>query len=147
MISLWVTRKPFAPASAPGAHPRPAITPITRQRAVLSLHEIFGATGRCSRNGTFWMRTNRGRHRRTRRAALRHAKNAYCTDRSSRSRKRGLSRPTRTPRHAGIVGRARRMVWALENPDQGIVEADETDFAAARNPDAYLGPVKGFYTD
>ncbi len=40
------------------------------------------------------------------------------------------------------------MVWALENPNAGIVEADEMDFRrclAVQLP--YLGPVKGFYTD
>ena len=40
------------------------------------------------------------------------------------------------------------MVWALENPEAGIVEADEIDFRRCleiQRP--YLGPVKGFYTD
>jgi homospermidine synthase len=40
------------------------------------------------------------------------------------------------------------MVWAIENPEAGIVEADEIDFRrclAVQRP--YLGPVKGFYTD
>ena len=40
------------------------------------------------------------------------------------------------------------MVWALENPTAGIVEADEMDFRRCleiQRP--YLGPVKGFYTD
>jgi homospermidine synthase len=40
------------------------------------------------------------------------------------------------------------MVWALENPEAGIVEADEMDYArclAVQQP--YLGPVKGYYTD
>ena len=40
------------------------------------------------------------------------------------------------------------MVWALENPTAGIVEADEMDFHRCleiQRP--YLGPVKGFYTD
>jgi homospermidine synthase len=40
------------------------------------------------------------------------------------------------------------MVWALENPAAGIVEADEMDFhrcLAIQTP--YLGPVRGFYTD
>jgi len=39
------------------------------------------------------------------------------------------------------------MVWALENPDAGIVEADEMDFRRCleiQRP--YLGPVKGYYT-
>jgi homospermidine synthase len=40
------------------------------------------------------------------------------------------------------------MVWALENPEAGIVEADEMDFQrclTVQKP--YLGPVAGFYTD
>jgi homospermidine synthase len=40
------------------------------------------------------------------------------------------------------------MVWALENPDRGIVEADEMDFRRCleiQRP--YLGPVIGAYTD
>ena len=40
------------------------------------------------------------------------------------------------------------IIWALENPDRGIVEADEMDFA--RNLEIcmpYLGPVVGEYTE
>jgi homospermidine synthase len=40
------------------------------------------------------------------------------------------------------------MVWALENPRAGIVEADEMDFRRCleiQRP--YLGPVEGYYTD
>ena len=40
------------------------------------------------------------------------------------------------------------MVWALENPNEGIVEADEMDFKRCleiQRP--YLGPVNGYYTD
>lgn len=40
------------------------------------------------------------------------------------------------------------MVWALENPDAGIVEADEMDFQRCLEiQKQYLGPVKGYYTD
>ncbi len=40
------------------------------------------------------------------------------------------------------------MVWALENPNMGIVEADEMDFARCIEVQKqYLGPVKGYYTD
>jgi len=40
------------------------------------------------------------------------------------------------------------MVWALENPEAGIVEADETDFRRCLEVQLpYLGPVKGYYTD
>ena len=40
------------------------------------------------------------------------------------------------------------MVWALENPDAGIVEADEIDFRRCLDVQRpYLGPVIGAYTD
>ena len=40
------------------------------------------------------------------------------------------------------------MVWALENPNAGIVEADEMDFRRCLEVQTpYLGPVIGVYTD
>ena len=40
------------------------------------------------------------------------------------------------------------MVWALENPEAGIVEADEMDFRRCLQIQTpYLGPVVGTYTD
>ena len=40
------------------------------------------------------------------------------------------------------------MVWALENPQAGIVEADEVDYQRCLEVQLpYLGPVKGVYTD
>ncbi|PWB82533.1 MAG: homospermidine synthase [Methylocystaceae bacterium] len=40
------------------------------------------------------------------------------------------------------------MVWALENPNAGIVEADEVDFRRCLEVQTpYLGPVVGVYTD
>ena len=40
------------------------------------------------------------------------------------------------------------MVWALENPNAGIVEADELDFARCLEVQRpYLGPVEGHFTD
>ncbi|KAA0972390.1 homospermidine synthase [Aureimonas fodinaquatilis] len=40
------------------------------------------------------------------------------------------------------------MVWALENPDAGIVDSDEMDFRRCLEVQMpYLGPVKGYYTD
>ena len=40
------------------------------------------------------------------------------------------------------------MVWALENPHAGIVEADEMDYRRCLEVQLpYLGPVNGFYTD
>ncbi|MEF2072877.1 homospermidine synthase [Consotaella aegiceratis] len=40
------------------------------------------------------------------------------------------------------------MVWALENPEAGIVEADEIDYKRCLEVQLpYLGPVKGYFTD
>ena len=40
------------------------------------------------------------------------------------------------------------MVWALENPEAGIVETDEMDHARCLEiQKPYLGPVEGHYTD
>ena len=40
------------------------------------------------------------------------------------------------------------MVWALEHPKAGIVEADEMDYRRCLEVQmTYLGPVKGYYTD
>jgi homospermidine synthase len=40
------------------------------------------------------------------------------------------------------------MVWALENPSAGIVEADQMDFKRCLEIQSpYLGPVEGHYTD
>lgn len=40
------------------------------------------------------------------------------------------------------------MAWTIENPEAGIVEADEMDFERCLEFQMpYLGPVKGYYTD
>ena len=40
------------------------------------------------------------------------------------------------------------MAWILENPNMGIVEADEMDFERCLQFQLpYLGSVNGFYTD
>lgn len=40
------------------------------------------------------------------------------------------------------------MVWALENPEAGIVDTDEIDYRRCLEVQMpYLGPVKGYYTD
>ena len=40
------------------------------------------------------------------------------------------------------------MVWALENPERGVIEADEMDFRRCLDVQRpYLGPVIGAYTD
>ena len=40
------------------------------------------------------------------------------------------------------------MVWALENPQAGIVEADEMDYRRCLEVQTpYLGPVEGHFTE
>ncbi len=40
------------------------------------------------------------------------------------------------------------MVWALENPDVGVVETEEMDYRRCLEVQLpYLGPVKGYYTE
>jgi homospermidine synthase len=40
------------------------------------------------------------------------------------------------------------MIWAIENPRVGVVEADEMDFARCLEIQMpYLGPMAGVYTD
>ena len=40
------------------------------------------------------------------------------------------------------------MVWALENPNRGIVETDEMDYRRCLEVQLpYLGPMNGYYTD
>lgn len=40
------------------------------------------------------------------------------------------------------------MVWAIENPDAGVVESDDMDFRRCLEvQNAYLGKVAGYYTD
>jgi homospermidine synthase len=40
------------------------------------------------------------------------------------------------------------MVWALENPNAGIVEADDMDFRRCLEVQTpYLGSIEGHYTD
>ena len=60
--------------------------------------------------------------------------------------------PTRRARRSHSYslrpGLTKGIIWALENPNEGIVEADEMDFQ--RNLEIcmpYLGPVVGKYSD
>ncbi len=40
------------------------------------------------------------------------------------------------------------MVWAIENPNAGIVETDEMDYKRCLDVQRpYLGPIEGVYTD
>jgi homospermidine synthase len=40
------------------------------------------------------------------------------------------------------------MIWAIENPAEGVLEADEMDFKRCLEIQTpYLGPIVGAYTD
>ena len=46
---------------------------------------------------------------------------------------------------AGVLG---AVVWAMRNPDAGIVEPEELDFQRVLEvADPYLGPIAGVYSD
>ena len=71
------------------------------------------------------------------------------TARSSRSRRRGELAPYQNATGLQVTSAVLAgIVWMLENPERGIVEADEMDFRRCleiQRP--YLGPVVGHYTD
>jgi homospermidine synthase len=72
------------------------------------------------------------------------------TARSSPSRKRACIAPiSERHGHAGLQSAVLAgMVWALENPQAGIVEADDMDFRRCLEVQTpYLGPMIGVYTD
>jgi homospermidine synthase len=118
--------------------------------AVLSLHEIFGAAGKMQPewkildeheivDGIDELGV----------LLYGHAKNAYwygsqlsieeTRDLAPYQNATGLQVSS-----AALAG----MVWALENPEAGIVEADEVDYKRCLEVQLpYLGPVKGYYTD
>jgi len=46
---------------------------------------------------------------------------------------------------AGVLG---GMIWAIENPDRGVVEAEEMDFERIMEViEPYMGRMYGEYTD
>ena len=71
------------------------------------------------------------------------------TARSSRSRRRAQLAPYQNATGLQVTSAVLAgMVWALENPEAGIVEADEMDYRRCLEVQLpYLGPVNGFYTD
>jgi homospermidine synthase len=118
--------------------------------AVLSLHEMFGAAGRMQPEWTI-LDENEIVDGIDELGVLLygHAKNAYwygsqlsieeTRDLAPYQNATGLQVSS-----AALAG----MVWALENPEAGIVEADEVDYRRCLEVQLpYLGPVKGYYTD
>ncbi|HEY8163752.1 MAG TPA: homospermidine synthase [Methylocystis sp.] len=118
--------------------------------AVLSLHEIFGAAGKMQPS---WKILDENEIvdgiDELGVLVFGHAKNAYwygsqlsieeTRDLAPYQNATGLQVSS-----AALAG----MVWALENPEAGIVEADEVDYKRCLQVQLpYLGPVKGYYTD
>src|SRR5436190_2531516 len=118
--------------------------------AVLSLHEIFGATGKMQPSWHI-LDENEIEDGIDELGVLvyGHGKNAYWygSQLSIEETRRICPYQNATGMQVSSAVLA-GMVWALENPEAGIVEADEMDFRRCleiQRP--YLGPVKGYYTD
>ena len=118
--------------------------------AVLSLHEMFGATGKMQPKWHI-LDENEIEDGIDELGVLvyGHAKNAYWygSQLSIEETRRIAPYQNATGMQVSSAVLA-GMVWALENPTAGIVEADEMDFRRCLEIQMpYLGPVKGFYTD
>ena len=130
---------------------RPVTTPIIRPTTrCCRCTRCSAPPARCSRPGTSWTRT-RSRTASTSSACCSTATPRTPTGmaRSCRSRRRESIAPYQNATGMQVSSAVLAgMVWALENPHEGIVEADEMDFHRCleiQRP--YLGPVKGYYTD
>ncbi|MDR3494325.1 MAG: homospermidine synthase [Ancalomicrobiaceae bacterium] len=118
--------------------------------AVLSLHEMFGATGRMQSD---WKILDE--HEIVDGVdelgvlIFGHSKNAYWYgSRLSIEETRRLAPYQNATGMQVSSAVLAGMVWALENPTSGIVEADEIDFRRCLEVQRpYLGPLEGHYTD
>jgi homospermidine synthase len=118
--------------------------------AVLSVHEMFGAEGRMQ--GSWKILTeNEIVDGKDELGVLLygHAKNAYWygsqLDIVETRKLAPYQNATGMQVSSAVLA---GMVWAVENPDAGIVEADEMDFRRCLEVQRpYLGPVNGYYTD
>ena len=146
------TITPCATTRARRSTGRPATTPITP------------ATTRCCRctscSASAGKMQTRAAHSRARPRSSTGSTNSACcstatpatpigTARSSRSRRRATLAPYQNATGMQVTSAVLAgMVWALENPKAGIVEADEMDFSRCLEVQTpYLGPVVGVYTD
>ncbi len=117
--------------------------------AVLSLHEMFGANGKMQ-SSWYILDENEIEDGIDELGVLiyGHARNAYWygSQLSVEETRRIAPYQNATGMQvssAVVAG----MVWALENPEAGIVEADEMDFRRCLEIQSpYLGPVNGYYT-
>ena len=130
---------------------RPATTPIIPcNDAVLSLHEMFGAAGKAQPvhhvldenelvDGVDELGV----------LLYGHDKNAYWYGSQLSLEEARKLAPYQNATGLQVTSAVLAgMVWALENPKAGIVEADEMDYKRCLEVQLpYLGPVKGYYTD
>jgi homospermidine synthase len=118
--------------------------------AVLSLHEMFGATGKMQPKWHI-LDENEIEDGIDELGVLLygHARNAYWYGSQLSIEETRAIAPYQNATGMQVSSAVLAgMVWALENPAAGIVEADEMDFRRCleiHRP--YLGPVKGYYTD
>ena len=118
--------------------------------AVLSLHEMFGAAGKVQERHHI-LDENEIVDGIDELGVLLygHAKNAYWYgSRLSIEETRAIA-PYQNATGLQVTSAVLAgMVWALENPEAGIVEADELDHRRCLEVQTpYLGPVEGVYTD
>ena len=118
--------------------------------AVLSLHEMFGQAGKAQ--STFEVMDENQLHDGVDELGVLlygHRKNAYWFgSQLSIEETRDLA-PYQNATGLQVTSAVLAgMVWALENPEAGIVETDEMDYRRCLEVQMpYLGPVKGYYTD
>ncbi len=118
--------------------------------AVLSLHEMFGS-GELHEKGIISSTRTRSSTASTNSASSSTAtrRTPTGTARSSPSRRPAKLAPYQNATGLQVTSAVLAgMVWALENPNAGIVETDEMDYRRCLEVQLpYLGPVKGYYTD
>jgi homospermidine synthase len=118
--------------------------------AVLSLHEMFGATGKMQSSWHILDEIEITEGIDELGVLLYgHARNAYWYGSQLSIEETRLLAPYQNATGLQVASAVLAgMVWALENPNAGIVEADEMDFRRCLQIQTpYLGPVKGYYTD
>ena len=130
---------------------RPATTPIIPcNDAVLSLHEMFGQAGQ-QQTDVHILDENEIVDGIDELGVLLygHKKNAYWYGSQLSIEETRAIAPYQNATGLQVTSAVLAgMVWALENPKAGIVEADEMDFRRCLEVQTpYLGPVIGDYTD
>lgn len=118
--------------------------------AVLSLHELFGASGKIQ-DKLHVLEVNELQDGIDELGVLLygHKKNAYWYGSQLSVEETRKLAPNQNATGLQVTSAViAGMVWALENPQSGIVETDEMDYKRCLEIQLpYLGPVKGYYTD